>query len=520
MRMPFVNEPITYTWNEDRTKAIKKGFVQVRERAGEIRPLWLGGEPDNDGEILESFNPSNKTESLGKTILGNKDLANRAVEKAYDVFQNYWRKTDVGLRARILHRTAGLIRSKYRDEFNAYLILESGKSWTEADADTAECIDFLEFYAREAMDLQGKPQPIVPLEGEDNNYYWIPIGPVAAIPPWNFPLAIMAGLTCAPLVMGNTVVLKPAPDTTLVAMRFVEVLHEAGLPKQVLQVIPGDAEVGEAIVTHAKTRAIAFTGSKAVGKGISEKAGSFAVGQIWIKRAILEMGGKDAMLIDEGSDYDDAAQAIVAAAFGFAGQKCSACSRAIFVGEAYDKTVPKIVELTNALKTGPVEDASNFVGPLINQKSVDKVKQYVAYGTKEGKLLAGGKPGDDSGHYWMPTVFGEVTPDARIHMEEIFGPVLACLRAKDFQAGLDIVNSTEYGLTGAVYSPNAEHLELARRDFHVGNLYLNRKCTGALVGSQPFGGFNMSGTDSKAGSREYMYLFAQAKLVSEKTNWA
>jgi 1-pyrroline-5-carboxylate dehydrogenase len=519
MTTPFVNEPITTKWNEARSNAIREGLKSVRARAQEVRPMWFCGEPDDDGEMLESRNPANKEEALGKSVLGTAEIAGRAVDYAYDVFNNYWRNTDVQMRARILMRAAGLIRGKYRDEFNAYLILEAGKNWTEADADTAECIDFLEFYARSAIALQHDTWELTPLPGEANSYHWVPIGPVAAIPPWNFPLAIMAGLAVAPLVTGNTVVLKPAPDTTLVAMRFVEVMHEAGLPRNVLQVIPGDAEVGRALVNHPRTRAIAFTGSKQVGLEISEAAGKVAHGQVWLKRAILEMGGKDAILVDESADLDEAAAGIFASTFGFSGQKCSACSRAIFVGDTYDKIVPKLVAMTEKMTVGPTEDPANFMGPVINQASHDKVMKYIAIGTKEGKLLVGGRDGDPKGWFVPPTIFGEVNPDARIHMEEIFGPVLACLRVKNFQQGLDVVNSTEYGLTGAVYSRDAEHIELARRDFHVGNLYINRKCTGALVGSQPFGGFNMSGTDSKAGGREYLNLFAQAKLISERIGW-
>jgi len=520
MPTPFANEPITFNWTEDRAKSIHAGLVKVRERADEVRPLRFRGELDKDGDTIESYNPSNHTELLGRTVKASADMAKSAVEYANDRFQNYWRKTDVGMRARILMRAAGLMRGKYRDEMNAYLILEAGKSWTEADADTAEAIDFCEFYAREAMKLQGEPQPLTDLPGEDNNQYFIPLGTIAVIPPWNFPLAIMAGMTVAALVTGNTVVLKPASVTPLVAARFVEILEEAGLPEGVLQFIPGGgSDVGNAIVEHPLTRMVAFTGSKEVGLGIAEKCGKLAQGQVWIKRTILEMGGKDAMLIDEGSDYEDAANAIVAAAFGFQGQKCSACSRAIFVGESYDKIVPLVVEKASKIKVGPTEDQGNYMGPVIDKNAHASIMKYIAVGTKEGKILLGAKEGDPAGYFIEPTIFGEVKPDARIHCEEIFGPVLACLRAKNFQEGLDIVNSTEYGLTGAVYSRNAEHLELARRDFHVGNLYFNRKCTGALVGSQPFGGFNMSGTDSKAGGKEYMLLFTQAKLVSEKINW-
>ncbi|MBX3461422.1 MAG: L-glutamate gamma-semialdehyde dehydrogenase [Planctomycetes bacterium] len=521
MPTQFVNEPINTDWSsEARIKSMRDGFAKVRARAKETRPLRVGKELDHDGPKIESLNPCNHSEVLGSVIKATRDIASRAVEHAHDVFTNYWRKTDVGMRARILMRAAGLMRRKYRDEFNAYLVLEAGKSWTEADADTAETIDFCEFYAREALKLQGEPQHLTPLNGEDNNQYFIPLGVVSIIPPWNFPLAIMAGMTVAAIVTGNTVVMKPASVTPLVAARFVELLEEAGLPPGVLQFVPGGgSEVGNIIVEHAKTRMVAFTGSKEVGLNIAEKCGKVVSGQVWVKRTILEMGGKDAMLIDEGSDLDDAAAAIVASAFGFQGQKCSACSRAIFVGSTYDKVVPKVVELASKIKMGPTEDPANFMGAVIDKSAQESIMKYIAVGTREGKLLLGGKEGDKSGYFVQPTIFGEVNPDARIHCEEIFGPVLACLRAYTFEQGLDIVNSTEFGLTGAVYSRNAEHLELARRDFHVGNLYFNRKCTGALVGSQPFGGFNMSGTDSKAGGKEYLLLFTQAKLVSEKTSW-
>jgi 1-pyrroline-5-carboxylate dehydrogenase len=520
MSTPFTNEPITTNWTEDRVKAVQAGFAKVRSRAKEVRPLRMCGELDSGGPRLDSFNPSNHSELLGSTIKATGELAGRAIEYAHDRFQNFWRKTDVRMRAGILMRAAGLMRRKYRDELNAYLILEAGKSWTEADGDTAEAIDFCEFYAREAIRLQGERQPLTDLPGEDNNQYFIPLGVVSVIPPWNFPLAIMAGMTVAALVTGNTVVMKPASVTPLVAARFVEILEEAGLPKGVLQFIPGGgADVGNVIVEHPLTRMVAFTGSKEVGLGIAEKCGKVVSGQRWIKRTILEMGGKDAMLIDEGVDYDDAADAIVKAAFGFQGQKCSACSRAILVGDAYTKVVPLIVEKTQKIKVGPTEDRNNWMGPVIDKNAQASIMKYVAVGTREGKILCGAKEGDKKGYFIEPTVFGEVTPDARIHCEEIFGPVLALLRAKSFEQGLDIVNSTEYGLTGGVYSRNAEHLELARRDFHVGNLYFNRKCTGALVGAQPFGGFNMSGTDSKAGGKEYLLLFTQAKVVSEKTSW-
>ena len=516
---PFKNEPITFTWSDERKRSMHAGFVKVRERAKEIRPLRVNGEVDHDGKTLERFNPSDTRELLGRCVTVTAEIAKRAVESAHQMYVNSWRKTDPMFRVRIVMRTAALLR-KYRDEFNAYLVLEAGKSWSEADGDTAEAIDFCEFYAREAVRLQVEKQPLTEVAGEENHLYYIPLGVVTVIPPWNFPLAIMAGMTVAALVTGNTVCLKPASNTPLVAARFMEVLEEAGLPAGVVSFMPGaGSDVGNAIVEHPHTRAVAFTGSKGVGLGIQEKCGKVGPGQIWLKRAILEMGGKDAMLIDENSDYESALSAILSAAFGFQGQKCSACSRAIFVGKSYDAIVPRLAERAKQLKVGPVEDLDNYMGPVIDAKAKTAIMSYIEIGKKEGKLLCGGEAGSADGHFIKPTIFGEIRPDARIHCEEIFGPVLACLRVGSFQEGLDIANSTEYGLTGAVYSRSRENLELARRDFHCGNLYFNRKCTGALVGAHPFGGFNMSGTDSKAGGRDYLLLFTQAKLVSDKLDY-
>jgi 1-pyrroline-5-carboxylate dehydrogenase len=394
--------------------------------------------------------------------------------------------------------------------------LEAGKTWPEADADTAEAIDFCEFYARE-MERLSQPQPLTPVPGERGALEFLPLGVGAVIPPWNFPLAILAGMTTAAIVAGNTVVLKPASDTAGIATMFVEAAVEAGVPAGVLNFVTGPgAEVGDALVESPKVRFIAFTGSKAVGLEINEKAAKVPKGQIWIKRAILEMGGKDFILVDETADLDSAAAGVVASAFGFQGQKCSACSRLIVVDSVHDALVSKVVEKTKALKLGPADDPSSNVGPVINAGAQRKILEYVETGRKEGKVLAGGAPGPESGFYVQPTVIDEVSPDAKIAREEIFGPVLAVIRARDFDEGIALANDTEYGLTGALYSRDPGRIERGKRDLFCGNLYINRKCTGALVGAHPFGGFNMSGTDSKAGGREYLYLFTQAKAIAEK----
>jgi 1-pyrroline-5-carboxylate dehydrogenase len=367
------------------------------------------------------------------------------------------------------------------------------------------------------MHRLAQPQPLTPIAGERGALEFLPLGVGAIIPPWNFPLAILAGMTTAALVSGNTVVLKPASDTAGIATMFVEAAIEAGVPVGALNFVTGPgAEVGNALVESPKVRFIAFTGSKTVGIEINQKAAAVPKGQIWIKRAILEMGGKDFILVDETADLDSAAAGVVSAAFGFQGQKCSACSRLIVVDSVHDALVSRVVERTKALKLGPAWEPETNVGPVINAGAQKKILEYVEIGKKEGKLLTGGGPGPDSGFFVQPTVIDDVPRDARIAREEIFGPVLAVIRAKDFDEGVALANDTEYGLTGALYSRDAERIERGKRELFCGNLYINRKCTGALVGAHPFGGFNMSGTDSKAGGREYLYLFTQAKAIAEK----
>ncbi len=399
----------------------------------------------------------------------------------------------------------------------AWLTYEVGKNWAEADADVGEAIDFLEFYAREALRLAASTTPIQ-YPGERDELLYIPLGVGAVIPPWNFPFAIMAGMTAAAIVTGNTVVLKPSSDAPTIAARFVEVLEEAGLPDGVVNFCPGSgATFGNAVVEHPRTRFISFTGSKAVGLEIHARAARPQPGQIWIKRTILEMGGKDSILVCADADLDAAVDAVVASAFGFSGQKCSACSRAIVEAPLYDVFVERIRERAAALTVGDPA-ANHNLGPVINQAALESMLRYIEIGKKEGRLIAGGNaPATaDGGYFLEPTVFADVAPNAVIAQEEIFGPVLALIKVASFDEGLRVANNTEYGLTGSVYSANRDHLDRARRDFHVGNLYFNRKCTGAMVGAHPFGGFNMSGTDSKAGGPDYLYLFTQAKSVGEK----
>jgi 1-pyrroline-5-carboxylate dehydrogenase len=399
----------------------------------------------------------------------------------------------------------------------AWLTYEVGKNWAEADADVGETIDFLEFYAREALRLACAAPPIQ-YPGERDELFYIPLGVGAVISPWNFPFAIMAGMTSAAIVAGNAVILKPSSDAPTIASRFVEVLEEAGLPDGVVNFCPGaGSSFGSAIVEHPRTRFVAFTGSRAAGLEIHERAAHTQPGQIWIKRTILEMGGKDSILVCADADPDAAIEGVVASAFGFSGQKCSACSRAIVEAPVYDIFVERLRERVATLTVG--DPAANpDMGPVISRASLDSILKHIEIGKKEGRLIAGGNaPATSGGGFFLePTIFSEIAPNSVLAQEEIFGPVLALIKAASLDEGLRVANNTEYGLTGSVYSSNHDTLSRARREFHVGNLYFNRKCTGAMVGAHPFGGFNMSGTDSKAGGPDYLYLFTQAKSVGEK----
>ena len=513
MVVEFRNEPFTNFFDEQNRQAFEQALETVRGQLGQEYDLIINGERIRTEEKIRSINPSNLDEVIGYVSKADQELAEKAIQSAAEVFET-WKNVSPEARARILFRAAAILRRK-KHEFSAWLVYEAGKSWPEADADTAEAIDFMEYYGRQMIRLS-QQQPLTRLPGEDNELTYIPLGVGIVIPPWNFPLAIMCGMTTASLVAGNTVVLKPASNTAVIAAQFLEILHEAGLPDGVVNFVPGPGgEVGEYLVKHPLARFVSFTGSREVGLRINELAAKTAPGQKWIKRVIAEMGGKDSIIVDKEADLDLAANAIVQSAFGFSGQKCSACSRAIIHQDVYDEVLELVVEKTKALKVDQAKTRDIDLGPVIDQSAFDKIMKYIEIGKKEGRLVAGGGKAEGNGYFIQPTIFADVAPEARIAQEEIFGPVLAFIKAKDFDDALAIANNTEYGLTGSVISRNRANLEKARRDFHVGNLYFNRKCTGALVGAHPFGGFNMSGTDSKAGGEDYLLLFTQAKLVSE-----
>jgi 1-pyrroline-5-carboxylate dehydrogenase len=514
-RGEFVNEPFVDFKTPENARNMQTALDLVAGRLGREYDLVIGGHHlKTDGKI-RSLNPAKPAQIVAVHQKAGAEHADKAMQAALEAFE-LWSRTSVETRVSVLLGAAEIIRQR-KFEFCAWLTYEVGKNWAEADADVAETIDFLEFYSREALRLAKAKTPIQ-LPGERNELLYISLGVGAVIPPWNFPFAIMAGMTAASIVTGNTVILKPSSDSPTIAAKFVEVLEEVGLPPGVVNFCPGSgASFGNAIVEHPKTRFIAFTGSKPVGLEIHERAAHHQPGQIWIKRTILEMGGKDSILVLADADVDAAADGVVASAFGFSGQKCSACSRAIVEAPVYDVFVERLRERVAKLTVGDPATNPNM-GPVVNKAALDSMLRYIATGTKEGRLVAGGHAVEtpEGGYFLEPTVIADVSPDAVIAQEEIFGPVLAVIKVDNFEEGLKAVNNTEYGLTGALYTQSREALNIARREYHVGNLYFNRKCTGAMVGAHPFGGFNLSGTDSKAGGPDYLLLFTQAKSVAEK----
>ncbi|MFC5848923.1 L-glutamate gamma-semialdehyde dehydrogenase [Deinococcus petrolearius] len=504
----------------ENVKAYQDALQKVRaELVGKHYPVVIDGVVVETAEKIESRNPCDTDELVGTTGKATPQDAQKALDGAWKAFES-WKKWDMDARARILLKAAAILKRR-RLEACALMSIEVGKNYAEADVEVAEAIDFLEYYARSAMKYAGfGSSETTWFEGEENGLMSLPLGVGVSISPWNFPCAIYLGMLAAPIVAGNCVIAKPAEDAGLIAGFVTEIMYEAGLPAGVLQFLPGvGKEVGEFLTTHARTRFITFTGSRAVGLHINEVAAKVQPGQKWIKKVVLELGGKDAMIVDETADLEVAITAAVQGAFGFNGQKCSAMSRLIVVDEVYDAVVNGFVERTRALKMGTGEENAN-VTAVVNQMSFDKVKSYLDLAPQEGTVLLGGQaPGEyggQPGYYIQPTIVGDVGRDARMAQEEIFGPVVAVLRARDWQDALAIANSTEYGLTGGVCSRSRERLEQARAEFEVGNLYFNRKITGAIVGVQPFGGYNMSGTDSKAGGPDYLANFLQLKAVTER----
>ncbi len=513
---PFKNEPWADFSKPEIARKMREALEKVHGQLGREYDLVIGGRRIKKNDKTTSINPSKPSEVIGIFQKAGAEDVPAVMDAALTAFES-WSRTPVEERAQLLLRLGRIMRER-KFELDAWMVYEVGKNWLEADADTSEAIDFAEFYAREALRL-AKAEPPVQLPGEKDTLRYIPLGVGAVIPPWNFPLAIMAGMTMASIVCGNTVILKPSHDSPAIAAKFFELLEECGMPEGVVNFCTGGGSTfGNAVVAHPKTRFVSFTGSKEVGLHINKLAAETQPGQIWIKRTVLEMGGKDAILVDADADLDAAVEGVAASAFGFQGQKCSACSRAIVDERIYDKFLERLKARVEKITVGPADQNPNMAA-VINEGSMNTTLGYIKKGVEQGgRLITGGErdtaAGD--GYFIKPTIIADVKPGDIIEQEEIFAPVLAVIKCKNFDDGLRIVNDTEFGLTGAVYTTSEEKIARAMQEFHVGNLYINRKCTGAMVGAHPFGGFNMSGTDSKAGGPDYMYLFTQAKSIARK----
>jgi 1-pyrroline-5-carboxylate dehydrogenase len=492
----------------------REAIEAVERQLGIHAPLVIGGERVDTGRVIESLDPSRPGRIIGTAASATKEHAEAALAAAWRAYP-HWSARPAEDRARVIHRIGDLMAERIY-EFAAWQTFEAGKNWAEAEADVAEAIDFCRYYAHQAIEMD-RSLPVYEYPGETNESWLQPIGAGVVIPPWNFPLAILVGMTVGPVAAGNTVVLKPASNTPLIGWAFIQVAEEAGVPPGVINFLPGPgSEVGDTLVDHPTTRFVNFTGSKEVGLRIAERSARVHEGQKWMKRAYMEMGGKDALIVDETSDLDAAADDVVRSAFGFQGQKCSACSRLIVVDAVHDELVAKVVERAAALSVGPPVE-NHPVGPVVSAAQHRSILDEIERGKSEGTLVLGGNPIErDGGYYIEPTIFTDVAPDARLAQHEIFGPVLAVIRVADFDEALAVANGTEYGLTGGLHSSSESRIERARREFHVGNLYINRKITGALVGIQPFGGFNMSGSNAKAGGPDYLRLFMEMKSVARR----
>jgi 1-pyrroline-5-carboxylate dehydrogenase len=512
---PYRNEPFTDFGKQAELDSYRAGLEQVREQLGRDYSLVIGGERVDTGAFLTSIDPCRTDRVVGRSAKAGQPEIERAMVAAQEAYGS-WSRLPMEHRARCLVKLAAVMRRR-KTELSAWETFEAAKNFREADADVAEAIDFCEYYAREALRL-ADPLRTHDFPGEENTTFLLPMGVGVVIPPWNFLLAIMVGTAVGPVVVGNTVIVKPSPNTPIIAQKFMECVEEAGFPPGVFNLLTGDdADLGDALVDHPATRFINFTGSARTGLRIHERAAKVQPGQNFMKRVYAEMGGKDALIVDETADLALAAEAAVASGFGFQGQKCSAMSRLIVVDDVYDEVVRRVVEGVERLSVGPAED-NHDVAAVINERQFEKILGYIESGGREGRLVAGGGRAEHAGngYFVQPTVFADVPPKAAIACEEIFGPVVSVVRARDFDHALELANSLDYALTAGLCSRDRSRLERARLELEAGNVYLNRKITGALVGVQPFGGFKLSGDNAKAGGPDYLRLFMLAKTVTER----
>lgn len=515
LRAAFQNEPSADFADPAVRDAMQAALAQVGRELGRDYPMIIGGERREGGRWITSTNPGNLDQVVGRVAQASKDDALDAIEAAQEAFKE-WRKISAVGRASVLLRMAAILRRK-RFELAAWMVYELDKPWDEAEGEVAEAIDFLEWYAAHAVKLTERVE-LAHLPNEATDYFYQPIGVGIVIPPWNFPCAILTGMAMGPISVGNTVVIKPASNTPIIGYKMAEIMLEAGVPAGVVNFVPGSgSEIGDLLVEDPRVRFIGFTGSKDVGVRIFEKAAKVQKGQRWLKRVTAEMGGKDAIIVDSSADIEAAVEGIVTSAFGFSGQKCSACSRVIALADVYDQVVDGVVERTRELiSVGSGVEGVASMGAVVDKQQFDSINNYIAIGKTEGELAYQGETPAANGYYVPPTIFAGAAPNSRIACEEIFGPVLTIVKADTFDEAIDIANDSEYGLTGSVYSGNRANLERARDEFDVGNLYLNRKSTGAMMGVHPFAGIKLSGTNSKAGGPDYLLNFVEAKAVGEK----
>jgi RHH-type proline utilization regulon transcriptional repressor/proline dehydrogenase/delta 1-pyrroline-5-carboxylate dehydrogenase len=512
----FVNEPHTDFSKESNREAMRKALGHVAESLGEDYSILIAGKSIQHRKWITSRNPSHQEQIVGRIAAATTDDALAAIDTARRAFAE-WSKVEPSYRAEYLELMAREMRTR-RFELAAWEVYETGKPWEEADADVAEAIDFCMYYAQSMRQLAGGSPFDLP--GEENQYFYRPRGVAVVIAPWNFPLAILTGMTAAALVTGNTVIMKPAEQSSVVGAKLMEIIHAAGIPDGVINFVPGvGEEIGPVLVGSPDVDLIAFTGSRTVGLSIYEQAGQTHASQQGIKHVIAELGGKNAIIVDNDADLDEAVVGVVHSAFGYAGQKCSACSRVIVLAEAYEEFVTRLVEATKALTLGPAEDPGTIIGPVIDNEAAERIREYIEVGKTEGTLLFAGDVSQlaKQGSYVAPHIFTDVSPTARIAQEEIFGPVLVVFKAKNFSEALAIANGTDYALTGGCYSRSPANLKRARQEFQVGNLYLNRPITGALVARQPFGGYKLSGAGTKAGGPDYLLQFLIPVNVTENT---
>jgi len=514
MRGAFSSEPGVDFSVESNRVAMQAALTQVASELGQRYPLIIGGERRETGEWITSTNPGNIDEVVGYVAKASKADVEDAIAAAEAAFQT-WRKLPVEGRASALFKVAAILRRR-RLELSAWLVHELDKPWDEADGEVAEAVDFLEWYGRQALKLAERT-PLAHLADEATDYRYQAIGVGIVIPPWNFPLAIFTGMTMGAVVVGNAVIIKPASNTPIIGYKLVEIFEEAGIPAGVVNFLPGSgAEIGDTLVDHPKTRFVSFTGSKDVGVRIYERAAKVQPGQRWLKRVVAEMGGKDAIIVDKSADIQKAVEGIVTSAFGFSGQKCSACSRVIVHKDVAEAVTQGVVERAKqVISVGSGIEGVASMGAVVDKNQYDSIMNYIEVGQTEGREVFRGEIPEANGYYVPPVIFADVPRTARIACEEIFGPVLTIVPVEDFDDALDVANDSEYGLTGSVYAKDRFLLERARDEFQVGNLYFNRKSTGAMVGVHPFAGMKLSGTDSKAGGPDYLHNFVEAKAIGE-----